>query len=131
MRRQVMEELRATFRPEFLNRVDETIVFHRLGQEELLRITRNLVEELRARFASLGLDAGGAGGDGPLPGPPGQRRKIRRPAAAPGGAELPGGSGGGAAAGGQGPRRATGWQPWCATALWNWSGVDPGRRGER
>ena len=56
MRRQVMEELRATFRPEFLNRVDEIIVFHRLGQEELLQITRNLLEELRARFAGLGLE---------------------------------------------------------------------------
>ena len=55
MRRQVMEELRATFRPEFLNRVDETIVFHRLGQEDVVQITRNLVEELRARFLSLGL----------------------------------------------------------------------------
>ncbi len=55
MRRQVLEELRATFRPEFLNRVDETIVFHRLGEEDLLRITRNLLEELRQRFAGLGL----------------------------------------------------------------------------
>ena len=55
MRRQVMEELRATFRPEFLNRVDETIVFHRLGPEELLRITDNLLEEVRTRFAGLGL----------------------------------------------------------------------------
>ena len=56
MRRQVLEELRATFRPEFLNRVDETIVFHRLGEEELVRITRNLAEELRQRFAGLGLE---------------------------------------------------------------------------
>ena len=55
MRRRVLEELRATFRPEFLNRVDETIVFHRLGQEELFQITRNLLEELRARFEGLGL----------------------------------------------------------------------------
>ena len=55
MRRRVLEELRATFRPEFLNRVDETIVFHRLGSGELLQITRNLVEELRERFLGLGL----------------------------------------------------------------------------
>ena len=55
MRRQVMEELRATFRPEFLNRVDETIVFHRLGQEELVQITGKMLEELRERFRSLGL----------------------------------------------------------------------------
>ena len=55
MRRQVMEELRATFRPELLNRVDEILVFHRLGEEELLRITENLLEELRQRFEGLGL----------------------------------------------------------------------------
>ena len=55
MRRQVMEELRGTFRPEFLNRVDETIVFHRLEEESLLRITENLLAELRQRFEGLGI----------------------------------------------------------------------------
>ena len=55
MRRRVLEELRATFRPEFLNRVDETIVFHRLGREELTAITENLVREVEARFSALGL----------------------------------------------------------------------------
>ena len=55
MRRQVMEELRGTFRPEFLNRVDETIVFHRLEEDDLLRITENLLSELRQRFESLGI----------------------------------------------------------------------------
>ena len=55
MRRRVMEELRATFRPEFLNRVDETIVFHRLGQADMLAITRTLLAGIRARFEKLGL----------------------------------------------------------------------------
>ncbi len=55
MRSQVLEELRATFRPEFLNRVDETIVFHRLGRPELLRITENLLAELQERFRALEL----------------------------------------------------------------------------
>ena len=50
-----MEELRATFRPEFLNRVDETIVFHRLGREELTAITKNLIQEVEKRFEALGL----------------------------------------------------------------------------
>ena len=45
MRRQVMDELKATFRPEFLNRVDETIVFHRLGDSEMLSITRSMLAE--------------------------------------------------------------------------------------
>jgi ATP-dependent Clp protease ATP-binding subunit ClpB len=36
--RRVEEALRATFKPEFLNRVDETIVFHQLGRDEFHRI---------------------------------------------------------------------------------------------
>ena len=55
MRRKVLEELRATFRPEFLNRVDETIVFHRLQQTHLTRITEILLDRLRERFADRGL----------------------------------------------------------------------------
>jgi ATP-dependent Clp protease ATP-binding subunit ClpB len=35
VRRQVAEALRAHFRPEFLNRIDETIVFHALGREHI------------------------------------------------------------------------------------------------
>ena len=56
MRRAVMEELRATFRPELLNRLDETLIFHRLSGEDLERITRGLLEEVRGRFAALGLE---------------------------------------------------------------------------
>ncbi len=37
-RRLVMEELRRNFRPEFLNRLDETVMFHRLGKEDLRQI---------------------------------------------------------------------------------------------
>mgnify|MGYP003293989281 CR=1 FL=1 len=55
MRRQVREELRRTFRPEFLNRIDETIIFHRLGQEDLLQIARLLLGELEERFSALGM----------------------------------------------------------------------------
>ena len=35
MRERVEDVLRGTFRPEFLNRIDETVIFHRLGREEL------------------------------------------------------------------------------------------------
>ncbi|GAB3308640.1 AAA domain-containing protein [Epidermidibacterium keratini] len=35
---QIMERLRAHFRPEFLNRIDETVIFHRLTQEDLREI---------------------------------------------------------------------------------------------
>ena len=55
MRRQVMDELKATFRPEFLNRVDETIVFHRLGDSEMLSRTRSMLAELGQRFDKLGV----------------------------------------------------------------------------
>ncbi len=56
MREQVQKELRATFKPEFLNRVDEIIVFHRLGKAELLAITRRLLSEEAGRFEALGVE---------------------------------------------------------------------------
>jgi ATP-dependent Clp protease ATP-binding subunit ClpB len=51
MKGQVMEALRMQFRPEFLNRVDEVIVFHALGKEELERIVDLLVADLQRRLA--------------------------------------------------------------------------------
>ena len=48
---QVREALKATFRPEFLNRIDETIIFHRLSREDLGRITDIQVQYLRDRLA--------------------------------------------------------------------------------
>ena len=55
MNKKVMAELRATFRPEFLNRVDETIVFHRLSDEHLCAITQTLLEQVKQRFQALGI----------------------------------------------------------------------------
>jgi ATP-dependent Clp protease ATP-binding subunit ClpB len=51
MRVTVMEELRAHFRPEFLNRVDETIVFHALSEDELIEIVDIQLRRLRSRLA--------------------------------------------------------------------------------
>jgi ATP-dependent Clp protease ATP-binding subunit ClpB len=51
MRATVMEELRAHFRPEFLNRVDEVIVFHALTEDELMKIVDIQLGRLRARLA--------------------------------------------------------------------------------
>ncbi|HEY3742386.1 MAG TPA: ATP-dependent chaperone ClpB, partial [Bryobacteraceae bacterium] len=51
MRTQVMEELRRHFRPEFLNRVDETIVFHSLNEAQLKEIVEVQLNGLRARLA--------------------------------------------------------------------------------
>ena len=46
----VMAELREYFRPEFLNRVDETVVFHALETEQLTKIVEIQLERLRARL---------------------------------------------------------------------------------
>jgi ATP-dependent Clp protease ATP-binding subunit ClpB len=51
MRATVMEELRAHFRPEFLNRVDEIIVFHALSEEQLMEIVDIQLGRLRSRLA--------------------------------------------------------------------------------
>ena len=56
LRRRVMEELRRAFRPELLNRVDETLIFRRLDAEDLGKITRKLLGEVRERFEALGLE---------------------------------------------------------------------------
>jgi ATP-dependent Clp protease ATP-binding subunit ClpB len=50
MRKVVMGELRQHFRPEFLNRVDETVVFHPLGTDQLTKIVEIQLERLRARL---------------------------------------------------------------------------------
>ena len=47
----VMVELREHFRPEFLNRIDETVVFHPLETEQLAKIAEIQLERLRARLA--------------------------------------------------------------------------------
>jgi len=51
MRRDVLEALRQQFRPEFLNRVDEIVVFHSLTRAHLEQIVRIQLRRLRARLA--------------------------------------------------------------------------------
>jgi ATP-dependent Clp protease ATP-binding subunit ClpB len=62
MRRAVMDELRRSFRPEFLNRLDETIIFHRLSKSDLRAIVdiqlRNFERRLERRELKLALDDG-------------------------------------------------------------------------
>ncbi len=50
MRATVLDELRRHFRPEFLNRVDETIVFHALTEEELMQIVDIQLHRVRERL---------------------------------------------------------------------------------
>jgi ATP-dependent Clp protease ATP-binding subunit ClpB len=51
----VMEEVRNTFRPEFINRIDDTVVFHRLGREHMAQIAAIQFDVLRARLAEQDL----------------------------------------------------------------------------
>jgi len=61
VRDQVMAVVRSAFRPEFLNRVDEIILFHRLKREQMTRIVdiqlRRLAKLLEDRKITLSLDA--------------------------------------------------------------------------
>jgi len=51
MKEKVMEAVKKTFRPEFLNRIDEIIVFHELTEEQLRSIVDLLVKDLQKRLA--------------------------------------------------------------------------------
>jgi ATP-dependent Clp protease ATP-binding subunit ClpB len=51
MKSEVLEAMRQQFRPEFLNRVDEIVVFHSLSREDLKQIVEIQLERLRARLA--------------------------------------------------------------------------------
>ncbi|MBW4422563.1 MAG: ATP-dependent chaperone ClpB [Myxacorys californica WJT36-NPBG1] len=51
MRSRVMEALRASFRPEFLNRIDDTIIFHSLQKSELREIVKIQIKRLEQRLA--------------------------------------------------------------------------------
>ena len=51
----VMAELRQTFRPEFLNRIDEIIVFHQLTEENIRSIARRMLDTVGSRMAAQGI----------------------------------------------------------------------------
>ena len=51
----VMEDLKQTFRPELLNRLDETIVFTQLGRGEIRAIARRMLEQVGRRLEALGV----------------------------------------------------------------------------
>ena len=55
VRRTVMEEVRRTFRPELINRVDDVVVFHQLSRENLREIARRLLRQTAERAAALGV----------------------------------------------------------------------------
>jgi ATP-dependent Clp protease ATP-binding subunit ClpB len=55
IRRRVMEVLKAEFLPEFLNRIDETVVFHPLGMGELTKIVDIQLRKLQTQLTEAGL----------------------------------------------------------------------------
>ncbi len=55
LRAKVMGRLRETMRPEFLNRIDETVLFRKLGQEQLREIVRLQLQRTEARLTAHGL----------------------------------------------------------------------------
>jgi len=55
MRDKVISELKRTFRPEFLNRVDEVIVFHALGRDDMEKIVDLMLQDLRAHLEPRGI----------------------------------------------------------------------------
>ncbi len=50
MKESVMKEVKELFRPEFINRVDEIIVFHALTEQEICRITEMMLKQVAARL---------------------------------------------------------------------------------
>ena len=50
MKESVMKEVKELFRPEFINRVDELIVFHALSEDEILRITEMMLRQVADRL---------------------------------------------------------------------------------
>ena len=56
MREKVMEEVKRFFRPEFLNRIDSTVVFHQLTQAEILEIVNLMMDQVRGELGEKEID---------------------------------------------------------------------------
>ncbi|HXS32990.1 MAG TPA: ATP-dependent chaperone ClpB [Solirubrobacterales bacterium] len=56
MREQIEEVLAATFKPEFLNRIDDTVIFHRLSKDDIGRIVELQVDQLIGRVHERGIE---------------------------------------------------------------------------
>lgn len=56
MKKEVMQIVEGHFRPEFLNRIDEVVVFHSLEKQEIRHITKIQIERLRNRLRERDLD---------------------------------------------------------------------------
>lgn len=52
MKENIMEELKRSFRPEFLNRIDDIIVFHEIKEEDLVKIVKLMLSSVTVRLQS-------------------------------------------------------------------------------
>ncbi|MDR0490458.1 MAG: ATP-dependent Clp protease ATP-binding subunit [Oscillospiraceae bacterium] len=55
MHEAVMEDVKRLFKPEFLNRIDETIVFHKLSREDIKKICEKMLDTVKGRMEALGI----------------------------------------------------------------------------
>mmetsp|Transcript_32335 Transcript_32335/g.81467 ORF Transcript_32335/g.81467 Transcript_32335/m.81467 type:complete len:496 (-) Transcript_32335:462-1949(-) len=100
MRRRVLEEMRRSFKPEFLNRLDEYIIFKPLGMKEIRSIVGKQVADINGRLEGKGvvlepteeaLDLIAANGYDPVYGARPLQRAVRRDVETPLAKELLGG----------------------------------------
>ena len=56
MKDKVMDEVKKFFRPEFLNRIDSTVVFHQLTRDEILEIVDLMMGQVRGELAEKEID---------------------------------------------------------------------------
>lgn len=56
MKENIMKELKDNFRPEFLNRIDDTIVFHKLNDEDMMSIVDLMLNSIKDRLKHLNMD---------------------------------------------------------------------------
>ena len=56
MKERVEEELKRNFRPEFLNRIDEVIVFHELSRDEVKSIVDLMIQRIEEQLKSQDVD---------------------------------------------------------------------------
>lgn len=79
IREDVLGELKKTFRPEFLNRVDDIIVFQQLSEEDIRRIARRMLQSLDKRLEDMGMTLEVSDGRGCRDCQGGIRSGLRRP----------------------------------------------------
>jgi len=56
MKDNITDELKRTFRPEFLNRIDEVIVFHPLSEEQIIKIVDIMIKDLEKRLEKMNIN---------------------------------------------------------------------------